>query len=191
VSRLAEIEKLIAALHDGGGRPVIEALVAIGPEAVEPVIRAWSGAPTRDVDEDFSEVVVRFGRDATLPLAAALARPSALGAFAYTLGQLHDPRALDALVAAVGGKDASMRWHAAHGLAFLGDPRAQPALLKRLRDRSENVRTAAIEALGVIGDAEALAAIRPFDDDTGRGIGVFAAKAVGQIESRLAKAGKR
>jgi HEAT repeat protein len=190
-SRMPEIKKLIARLHQGGGRPVVDALLAIGPEAVEPLIEGWGCASPRDVEEDFGDAILRFGREATLPLVAALARPHAQGHVAWVLGQIKDPRALEPLVAAVGGKDASMRWSAAHGLGFLRDRRAQPALIARLRDRSENVRGAAMQSLGKLGGAEALAALRPFDDGTGLGIGVFAAEAIGKIESRLAKSPKR
>lgn len=185
-SRLPEIKKLIARLHKGD-RSVIEALVASGTEAIGPLIRAWGGA-ARDVEEDFGDAILRFGRDATLPLVAELERPYASAHVAWALGQIKDPRALEALVGAVRSKNSSLRWSAAHGLGFLRDKRAQPALLERLRDRSENVRIAAIESLGKLGDAEALAALRPFDDGKGTGIGVFASEAIAKIESRLAKA---
>jgi HEAT repeat protein len=185
-NRAQEIAALIKKLHAGGGRPVTDELLAIGPEAVAPLIAAWN-SNSRDIEEDFGDTILRFGRDATLPLVAALARPYAQGKVAWVLGQIKDPRALEPLVAAVASKDSSMRWSAAHGLGFLRDRRAQPALLARLRDRSENVRIAAIQSLGKLGDADALAALRPFDDKKGVGIGVFAAAAIGKIESRLGK----
>ena len=90
-------------------------------------------------------------------------------AMVEALGQIGDPRAVDALVArlADAGEDEYVRLAAARALGQIGDPRAVDPLAARLADAGEDkdVRTAAAEALGEIGEEPALAALRDYLDD--------------------------
>jgi twitching motility protein PilT len=66
-------------------------------------------------------------------------------AAADTLGRLHDPRAVEPLIAAL--DDADVRWTAVEALGRIGDPRALNALGKMLADPQPNVRIEVLDAL--------------------------------------------
>ena len=66
-------------------------------------------------------------------------------AAADTLGRLHDPRAVEPLIAAL--DDADVRWTAVEALGRIGDPRALNALGKMLADPAPNVRIEVLDAL--------------------------------------------
>ena len=79
---------------------------------------------------------------------------------AGALGDLGDPAALDALLAALAGPDEEgVRWRAAEGLARLGEP-AVAGLAALAEDSDPDVRWKAIVALGEIGDPRAAPALR-------------------------------
>jgi HEAT repeat protein len=85
--------------------------------------------------------------------------PSVRHLAAGALGDLGDPVALDALLAALAGPDEEgVRWRAAEGLARLGEP-AVAGLAVLAGDRDPDVRWKAIVALGDIGDPGAAAAL--------------------------------
>lgn len=86
--------------------------------------------------------------------------PSVRHLAAGALGDLGDPAALDALLAALAGPDGEgVRWRAAEGLARLGGP-AVPGLAALAGDSDPDVRWKAIVALGDIGDPCAAPALR-------------------------------
>lgn len=81
--------------------------------------------------------------------------PSMRHLAAAALGDLGDPAALDALLAALAGPDEEgVRWRAAEGLAKLG-PAAVDGLASLAASPDPDVRWKAIVALGDIGDPRA------------------------------------
>ena len=94
--------------------------------------------------------------------------PSVRHLAAAALGDLGDPAALDALLAALAGPDEEgVRWRAAEGLARLGEP-AVAGLAALAEDRDPDVRWKAIVALGDIGDPRAVPALRDRLADPGQ-----------------------
>lgn len=86
--------------------------------------------------------------------------PSMRHLAAGALGELRDPAALAALLAALAGPDEEgVRWRAAEGLARLGEP-AVAGLAALAGDRDPDVRWKAIVALGDIGDPRAAPTLR-------------------------------
>jgi HEAT repeat protein len=116
--------------------PVGDALVAIGSDAVEPLI-------ARLAHED---------RDVRLSAAALL-------------GRLGDRRAAPSLIAALRSADASLVNTAAAALAGLGDGRALPELLPLFAHPQASVRQAAVAAVNSIGAEGTAAEIRRRLDD--------------------------
>ena len=116
------VRPLIAALNDSDNdarQAAGEALVAIGPPAVEPLVSAL---------EDWRA-------DADMHIAAA-----------WTLGQTGDSRAVEPLVAALHDRDKDVRQAAAEALVEIGQPAVEP-LVAALHDRDKDVRRAAAEAM--------------------------------------------
>lgn len=86
--------------------------------------------------------------------------PSVRHLAAVALGDLGDPAALDALLAALAGPDEEgVRWRAAEGLARLGAP-AVTGLAALAGGSDPDVRWKAIVALGDIGDPRAAPTLR-------------------------------
>ena len=89
--------------------------------------------------------------------------PATREAIVVTLGEIGDPRALDALLTRLWDREENdwVREKAAIGLGKIGDPRALDTLLTRLQDSEEDheVRRQAAIALGEIGDPRALDAL--------------------------------
>ncbi|MGB7787129.1 HEAT repeat domain-containing protein [Methanoregula sp.] len=101
-----------------------------------------------------------IGPDATPLLVAALQRKNRtlrLGAIG-ALAEIHDARALAALVERTKDQSSEVRWQAAIALGELGDPGATPALRGALRDSDKYVRYASAISLLKTG-------YRPLTDD--------------------------
>lgn len=81
---------------------------------------------------------------------------------AEALGQIRDPVAVPALLAAVTDLEPAVRLCVAEALGRVGaaDARVAPALCCLLTDSDAGVRMATLEALGHLGDAAALPAVR-------------------------------
>ena len=89
------------------------------------------------------------GPDATPLLIAALKRKNRtlrLGAIG-ALAEIHDSRALSALIERTKDRSSEVRWQAAIALGELGDPGATSALLSALRDNDKYVRYASAISL--------------------------------------------
>ena len=86
--------------------------------------------------------------------------PSVRHLAAMALGEIADPAALNALLAALAGPDEEgVRWQAAEGLARLGAP-AVAGLAALAEDSDPDIRWKAIVALGDIGDPRAAPTLR-------------------------------
>jgi HEAT repeat protein/beta-lactamase regulating signal transducer with metallopeptidase domain len=104
------------------------------------------------------------------------------------LGNLQDPRAIDALVQAVKtDTDARVREAAAEALGEIDSPRAVAGLVEALRsEKVAAVRAKIAWALGEIGDARAVEALGAAVRDAEVEVRRNAVEALGQIESPAA-----
>jgi HEAT repeat protein/beta-lactamase regulating signal transducer with metallopeptidase domain len=107
---------------------------------------------------------------------------------AEALGELDDPRAVDALMRALrSDSDAGVRAMAAWALGQIEDPRAVPALGEALRDDSSaEVRAMAATALGEIESPEGVQYLRPALRDSNDTVRANAVMALGEIEDAAA-----
>ncbi len=89
-------------------------------------------------------------------LLQALRAAETTGDAALALAAIHDPRVVDALLAALQDAQPLVRNFAAFALGEQGDPRAVAPLAALLTDPDPGVRARAAEALGRLGDASVL-----------------------------------
>jgi HEAT repeat protein len=155
-SQETEIQELIAgldAVDTVTQDQAIDALVKMGPTAVDPLIDALKD------------------RNLYLRKGAALA-----------LGQIKDPRAVDPLIAVLEDESSSVRRNAAQALGEIGDPLAVDPLLNVFQDDEDSqVRQKAAEALGKIDDVRAVEPLIAALQDTDPFIPREAALALGKI----------
>jgi HEAT repeat protein len=103
-------------------------------------------------------------------------------AAAEALGQIGDPRAVEALLASLRNDNwRRVREAAAEALGQIGDARAVEPLLAALRDADPSIKVAAAEALGQIGDEHAIAPLVLALQDGGWVVRKTAAAALGAI----------
>jgi HEAT repeat protein len=99
-------------------------------------------------------------------------------AAASALGQIVDPRAVPALVMALGDRSSGVRENAAQSLGLISDPRATEALVTAMRDDGSNVRFWAAVSLSSVdspGAVEALlSAVTDKKDKSVRVVAAFA-----------------
>jgi HEAT repeat protein len=107
--------------------PAANALVKIGPRAVEPLIRAMGDKGGR----------IR-------------------AAAASVLGWLGNLRAIEPLIKALSDEEGQVRYSASTALGTLGDERAVEPLIKALSDQYNAACSAAARALGEFGDPRAV-----------------------------------
>ncbi|HYE34770.1 NACHT domain-containing protein [Methylocaldum sp.] len=103
-------------------------------------------------------------------------------AAAWALGELKDPRTLDALLQALGDEKQDVRWAAASALGQLKDPRTLDALLQALGDEKEDVRWAAARALGELKDPRTLDALLQALGDEKEDVRSAAVWALGELK---------
>lgn len=85
---------------------------------------------------------------------------------AKKLGNLGDPKAIPALIAAMEHRTPVVSAAAARALGQIGDKAAVSALVKVVRNHQDaTVQTAAIQSLGKIGDESAIPALSQTIDD--------------------------
>lgn len=102
------------------------------------------------------------------------------------LEKIHDPRAIDLLIAALSDKDSFVRMKATQVLGKSRDIRAIEPLILRLKDDEDNsVRCAAIGSLGEIGDPSAIDALGVCLKDPDKTIRIYAVGALGKIHDPL------
>ena len=119
-------------------------LVALGPDAVEPLVMLLQHGASPDTAGQLTSniTVVRFRS-------------------VIALGALEDPRALDPLVAAMEDPNPLVRAEIATALGrFSGEDAALATLLRMLGDSDPLVREMTVGALERLGNKEALTALR-------------------------------
>lgn len=119
-----------------------------------------------------AETLQQFGPAAGEPLMAALhhENPNVRWWAAWTLGEIGEKRAVNALLAALKDPDWGVRRTAVAALGKIGDPQALESLVACLGDRAIGVRWEAREVLEnwvsqavERGEVEALSWLRPLD----------------------------
>ena len=176
------MEPLIATLRDeadGVREAAAQALGEIGEPAVGPLIAAL-----RDEDSAVRPVAIHvLGVIWGLPEVSRLADEdlSVRRAAAGALGELGDPRAVDALMAALQDRDDSVRKAAARAMGEIGDSRAVESLIRALWDKNGGVGQAAAHALGKIGDSRAVGPLSVALGDGFRNVRWAAAGALGEL----------
>jgi HEAT repeat protein len=129
------------------------------PRALAPLIEALS-APESWLPPRVAEVILQFGPiacDALLERLATRGDPGARAWAAEILGELKQPKSVQALLTAMSDLQDQVRARAAGALGKIGDRRAVPDLIHlMLGDPVPYVRIQSVRALGAIGDARAL-----------------------------------
>lgn len=138
------------------------------PSGVEPLVGALGGSDPETAKEA-ARSLVKLGRASVEPLLEALPAlgEEGRGYALRTLGEIQDPRAVPAAVAALASTGG--RVDGAWALGKLGAVEAAPALRDLLSDSEWRVRLEAARALGLLEDrasAEALARLRESDPET-------------------------
>ena len=100
---------------------------------------------------------------------------------ALALGELRDPRAVDALVSALQDSDAQTRIYAAWGLGAIGDRRGADGLLPLLDDPDPGLRKVAAYSLGALAPAGAADRLRPLLNDPVEDVAWNAALALARL----------
>jgi len=136
------------------------------------------------------EEIVQLGQSA-IPTVMTLLR-NASGAIrsgaVRTLGQLGDPRAVDALLPFLQDPDSFVRIAAAEALGAFDDPRIFPALAPLLEDPKGDMRSTAAKALGRSGDPQAVLALMALLKDPQTGVRESAAEALMHVGKAAAPA---
>jgi hypothetical protein len=110
----------------------------------------------------------------------------------YALGELAEPRAVEALRGKLASRDHHLRRIAAAALGKIGDPRALPELITLSAEGGERlaVRCAAVRALGQFQDPRAAEALRRLAATHASPVQVDAADALHRMESFLLWSGR-
>lgn len=140
------------------------ALGEIGdPAAVPALVKALDDRDA-EVRKQATRSLIKFNRQAVPALLTALPQASdrAAGGMIRALGDISDPRALDALLAQVEGPNRNDVFIA---LGKLRDHRAEKALIAGLADPDWQVRMNAAMALGPLGGPEAAKALKGTMED--------------------------
>ena len=110
------------------------------------------------------------------------AEPELRRYLALALGQLGDPRTLDALLTGLDDEDAQTRIYTIWAVGRVGDPRASGRLVKLLSDPDPGVRKTAAYALGSLGDPQVRSSLTKALDDPVVDVRWNAALSLGQLK---------
>jgi HEAT repeat protein len=106
-----------------------------------------------------ADLLVRLAPSSTGAVIAQLQTGPGSAEAAYVLGRIEDPRAVDALVEALGHRDANVRAESAAALGEFRDPSTVKQLLAATRDAEHSVRRHAGVALERLGAAAVIAGV--------------------------------
>jgi len=148
----------------------IDALDAIGPDAIERLVAEMAGVDSDGADWVRAEAFVE-----TL----SADRPELRMAAANALRGLGDAGALPALVETLGDPNPRVRARAARACGAIGDEAAADALAARLADPVGHVRREAADALAAIGTSRALSPLLDAVDDDNDEVRYAAVMALG------------
>ena len=135
------------------------AVDALGPAAEQELIGALSSGDHAVAEAAAGELGGSGSKKAVEPLIAALKTwDSRRYVAAWALGEIQDPRAIPALVAALGDANLEVAKYATRSLIQFG-PQAVPALVTALGDPSGQVRHYAVRVLGEVRDERSFDAL--------------------------------
>ncbi len=173
----ATIDALLRAATGDGNDQVrgaaVDALDAVGPDAVEQFLAEVTGGKGSEADWVTARKFARALRSN---------RPELRMAAANALGRMEEPNTLPAVVEALTDEDPRVRLRACHACGSFADPRAVPALIERLDDEPR-VRRAAANALGAIATDRALEPLIDLLDDADESLRRIAAGALGKANN--------
>jgi len=140
--------------------PAIDSIAALGAGAVPRLIEKYD---TKDARErlTINNILVEIGSPAVPVLTASLTltNPEQVSRICYTLGEIKDSTAVEALLESCGHGDWRVRSSAVGALGKIGDRRADREIADRLADSDEMVRKSAAVACGRIACEPSLAAL--------------------------------
>jgi HEAT repeat protein len=143
-----------------GSTPPADALVAIGPPAVELLVETLN---KRQAPRLVAECLGRIGDARAVPALVDALRTGASGAAAQAaakaLGRMHDDRVVPALLEVLRNDEVRANYAAA-ALGRTGDARALAPLVDALTHEDDEVADCAAEGLGWLGDARAIPPLR-------------------------------
>jgi HEAT repeat protein len=148
------LDSLADAENAGKRNSATEALVRIGPAAIEPIVTRLRGEADVDVrlslvnllgdlrsPEGFRILVQTLGHEHDINLASSIVS---------SLGKYRDAAALPALLRVLQRDDLWLKFHAVEALGEIGDRTALPAILPLYAEKS--LRKPVLEAIGKIAD---------------------------------------
>jgi HEAT repeat protein len=162
---------------------VVEALIYIGEEAVEDLLKAL-GDVRPETREAAERALIGIRAPAIPHIVLALPKQSLTvqRRMARILGEIGDESAVETLTQLLRDSDAGVQARIVQALGRIGDKRAAPALLELLQkdQADETVRRSAARALGEIGDATVVEAlVNALNDPILRGAAVPALRDLG------------
>ena len=162
------------------------ALGEIGDPAAIPALVKALDDKEFEVRKQATRSLIKFDRQAVPALLAALPQASTLaaGGMIRALGDISDPRALDALLGQVKGPNRNDAFIA---LGKLRDHRAEKALIAGLADADWQVRMNAAMALGPLGGPEAAKALKGTMEDSVHVVREWSARSLETITGHLVK----
>lgn len=180
-------DQLLAALQHSYPPVRAGAAMALGKtgdaRAVEPLADLLED-PVYLVYSSAERALSRMGSLAIGALMAVIQSPPSLDSAsrAYeALRAIHDPQAIDLMIAATTYEEPFIRWGAIETLGHMRAELALPALLDATRHPDETTRQHAVTALGKLGRAEGIHAITTLLNETNWQMRAAAVQALGLI----------
>jgi HEAT repeat protein len=181
----AAVEALVSSLEGWTSRRYVAAwaLGEIGDPRAIPALVTAMGDEDKEVRKYATRSLIKFGREATEDLMKALgdSSPEVRHYAVRALGEIRDPRSVEAILAMDGRVDREVHLWA---LGRLGDGRGYEVVAAEVRARDVEVRLAAIQALRDLGDERAVPVLEEALEDGEWMIREWAARGLESITGR-------
>lgn len=169
-----KIDGLIQKLGQRDWQDTVDALVEIGPPAVEPLIRTLKdrSIKTWNIHARTINTLTKIGTPEAVEIVIEILKDTnsnqyVRGFAALAISDLKPKGAVVVLAKTLMDKNQFVRWKSAQALGTLGDQQGAGALIRALKDEDQYVRAAAVKSLHEIkaenaGDA----LVNAFDDES-------------------------